>query len=56
MTHLLTIVVFALLVSFVFGILGRDTRREQLRYGASVFAKFVGIAFVLAWALYFLPI
>jgi len=56
MTHILIIIVFAVLVSFVFGILGRETRAEQFRYGLSVFAKFVGIAFVLAWALYFLPL
>lgn len=56
MTHILTIIVFSLLVSFVFGVLGKDTPRDQFRYGLSVFAKFVGIAFALAWALYFLPI
>lgn len=56
MTHIIIIITFAFLVSVVFGILGKDTHVDQFRYGLSVFAKFVGIAFALAWALYFLPL
>ncbi len=55
MTRLLTMMLFAGLVAVVFGITGRDTARARLLYGLKVFAQFVGIGFVLAWLLYFLP-
>lgn len=56
MIHFLVIVFFALLVSIVFGVVGKEHRSQQIRYGAGVFAKFVGIAFALGWILYFLPL
>jgi hypothetical protein len=49
-------VAFALMVSLVFATLMRDEPREQLRFGARLFATFVGLAFVAGWVLYFLPI
>lgn len=55
MNHFLMIVLFAALVSIVFGVIGKEGHLEQIRYGSGVFAKFVGIAFVLGWVLYFLP-
>jgi hypothetical protein len=46
---------FAGLVSVVFGTIGRDTGRGRLLYGLKIFAEFVGIGIVLAWILYFIP-
>jgi hypothetical protein len=39
----------------VFGVLGKETPRERLVYGAKVFGAFVGIALVLGWLMYFIP-
>ena len=55
MTHSLMIVLFALLVATAFGVIGRDTTRARALYSLSVFTKFVVVAFLLAWILYFLP-
>ena len=46
---------FAGLVSLVFGTVARDTGKERLFYGLKVFAEFMGIGIALAWLLYFLP-
>ena len=56
MTHFLMILLFSALVSIVFGVISREERPAQMRYGANIFVKFVGIALVLGWLLYFLPI
>lgn len=55
MIHLLVMILFAALVSLVFGLVARDTVRERVLYGAKVFAEFIGIGLALAWLLYFLP-
>jgi hypothetical protein len=55
LTHLLVMVLFAALVSVVFGAVARDTHRERLLYGLKIFAEFIGIGLALAWLLYFLP-
>ena len=55
MIHFLMILLFAALVSIVFGVIGKEERSAQLRYGTGAFLKFVGIAFALSWILYFLP-
>ena len=55
MTHFLVMTLFALLVAVVFGMVGRETLQERVRYGAKVFAEFVGVGLILAWVLYFLP-
>ena len=56
MTHLLVMILFAVMVSLIFGMVARDTSRERLFYGLKVFAEFMGIGLVLAWLLYFLPL
>lgn len=48
-------IMFAFLVSVVFGVLSRDTPRERFIYGAKAFGAFVGIALALGWILYFIP-
>jgi type III secretory pathway component EscS len=55
MIHFLAMVMMAAMVGVVFGIVGRDTKRERLSYGLKVFGEFVGIGLALAWLLYFLP-
>jgi putative Mn2+ efflux pump MntP len=46
---------FAFLVSVVFGVLSKNTPRERLIYGAKVFGAFVGVALVLGWIMYAAP-
>jgi len=53
--HLLLMLLFAALVAVVFGAIGREGLREQFRYGLKIFAEFVGVGFVLAWILYWVP-
>ena len=54
-SHLGLIVVFALFVSTVFATLMRDEPREQLMFGARMFAGFVGAGVAIGWLLYPLP-
>ena len=54
-SHITAMLLFAFLVSVVFGVLSKDTPRERLIYGAKVFAAFVGIAFLLGWIMYPVP-
>ena len=54
-SHLPALVMFSFLVSIVFGVLGKDTPRDRILYGAKVFGAFVGIALALGWLLYFIP-
>ena len=55
-SHLLLLIVFAVLVSAVFATLARETPREQLRTGAMMFGGFVAAAIVLGWLMYPLPL
>lgn len=50
-SHLLSLVVFAALVSFVFALLLRDDPREQQAFGLKVFAAMVVGAIVSGWLL-----
>ena len=49
------IILLAAFVATAFGVIGKDSPRGRTIYGFSVFAKFVAVAFLLAWILYFLP-
>ena len=55
MIHFTLLVLFALLVATVFGVVGREGEQGRLRYGLKIFLEFVGVGFVLAWLLYFVP-
>lgn len=55
-SHLLLLLLFAVLVSAVFAALSRDEPRAQLRTGALMFGGFVGAAILLGWLLYPLPL
>ena len=54
-SHLLILVVFAVLTSLVFAVLQRDTLREQVRLWVLLFLGFVGAALVLGWIMYPFP-
>ena len=56
MSHLLLLVLFALLVSAVFAALSRDEPRDQLRTAAMMFGGFVLAALALGWLMYPLPL
>jgi heme A synthase len=55
-SHLLLLILFAVLVSAVFAALTRDEPRAQLRAGAVMFGGFVAAALVLGWLMYPLPL
>jgi len=48
-SHLVTLIVFSVLVSTVFATLLRPTPKERLRFGAYAFAAFVLSTLVLGW-------
>lgn len=48
-------VLFAFLVSIVFGVLGKDTLRGRILYGVKSFVLFIVIAIALAWIMYPFP-
>ena len=53
--HLLLLVVFAFFVSLVFAVVNKDDVRDQLRFGALLFAGFVATALVLGWLMFPFP-
>jgi hypothetical protein len=55
-SHLLLLVLFAVLVSAVFATLTRDEPRAQLRAGGVMLAGFLGAALLLGWLMYPLPL
>ena len=58
MTHFLALVLFSALVSIAFAVLSAEhhTTQERIKYGLKVFGYFVGLGFLIAWVLYFLPL
>lgn len=55
-SHLLLLLLFAFFVSLVFALLAKDDVREQLRFGAVLFAGFSGAALLLGWLMYPIPL
>ena len=55
-THLGLMALFAVFVSVAFASLMRDEPREQLFFGARLFAGFVGAGLLIGWLLYPLPL
>ena len=55
-SHLAMLAIFAFLVSLVFAALTKDDPREQLRFGALLFAAFIVSALALGWFMYPFPI
>ena len=55
-SHFLLLLLFGALASAVFATLSRDEPGAQLRTGAWMFAGFVGVALLLGWVMYPLPL
>ena len=55
-SHLLLLVIFALLVSAVFAALSKDDPRDQLKTGAMMFGGFIAAAVALGWLMFPLPL
>ncbi len=55
LSHFPALLLFAFLVSLVFGVLSKDNPRDRIIYGAKVFGAFVGFAFVVGWIIYLIP-
>jgi hypothetical protein len=54
--HMVLLAVFAFFVSLVFALIAKDDVRDQLRFGALVFAGFLGSAIVIGWLMYPFPL
>lgn len=46
---------FAFFVSVVFAVLSKEKFRDQVIYGAKVFAAFIGIGLLIGWLTYPVP-
>ena len=55
-SHFGLMCLFAFCVSLVFATLMRDQPSDQLRFGAQLFAGFVGLGVLAGWIVYFLPL
>jgi hypothetical protein len=55
-SHLLLLAGFAFFVSLVFAVLAKDALRDQLRFGALLFAGFLGAAIVIGWLMFPFPL
>ncbi|HJO38860.1 MAG: hypothetical protein QGG24_04945 [Vicinamibacterales bacterium] len=55
-SHFFLMALFSGFVSVVFAALMRDEPRDQLRFGAMLFAAFVGSGVVLSWLMYPFPL
>lgn len=55
MIHFLYLIGFGFFVSVAFGVFYNGTVRERVIYAAKTFLQFVGISFIVAWVLYFIP-
>jgi len=55
-SHFALLVTFAFFVSLVFALLGRDSPREQVRFGGLLMAGFLAAGIVLGWLMYAFPL
>ena len=55
-SHLGLMALFSVFVSLVFATLMRDEPRDQLQFGAKLFAGFIGAGVLIGWLLYPLPL
>ncbi|HEX9902131.1 MAG TPA: hypothetical protein VGB72_04635 [Acidobacteriota bacterium] len=51
-SHLLSMVLYALLVSIVLALIRRDTKKTQVRYGVTLFLIMVVGAIAFGWFMY----
>jgi len=52
LTHLQSMLLFALIISLAFGTLGRRKPKERLRYAVWSFALFLVIGIAIGWLMY----
>ena len=55
-SHILLLATFAFFVSLVFAVLTKDETREQIRFGATLFAGFIVVAIVVGWLMFPFPL
>jgi hypothetical protein len=55
-SHVGLMALFSLFVSVAFATLMRDEPAEQMRFGARLFAGFMGAGIVIGWLLYPFPL
>jgi predicted membrane channel-forming protein YqfA (hemolysin III family) len=55
-SHLLLLVFFALCVATVMAVMQKDDRAEQVRLTLYIAGGFIGVALLLGWAMYPLPL
>jgi heme/copper-type cytochrome/quinol oxidase subunit 4 len=55
-SHFLLLTLFSFFVSLVFAVLMREQPREQVKFGAMLFAGFIVAAIVLGWLMYPFPL
>lgn len=55
MIHFLYLTGFAFFVALAFGVFSAGTNREKVIYALKIFAQFLIVSLILAWAFYFLP-
>ncbi len=55
-SHLGLMILFAALTAAVFAVIGKDAPRAQIRLWLRMFAGFIGVAFLLGWLMYFIPL
>jgi hypothetical protein len=54
-SHFTALMLFSLLVSAAFAVLGVGSLMERVIYGVKAFVAFVGIAIILGWLMYPFP-
>jgi hypothetical protein len=54
-SHFPAMLLFAFLVSVVFGTIAKNTNRERVIYGLKSFALFIAVALVIGWIMYPFP-
>ena len=55
LSHFTALTIFAFCVSIVFSLTSKESPRERLQYGVTVFFTFLGMAFALGWVMYPFP-
>ena len=55
LSHFTALTIFAFCVSIVFSLTSKESPKERLQYGATVFLTFLGVAFALGWVMFPFP-
>jgi hypothetical protein len=55
LTHLQSLLLYAVVVSIAFALISRSTARRRIRYAVLAFFAFFSIAVAIGWLMYFFP-